>query len=157
MFTIAKCTEQHIAQVARLNLIVQALHAQTHPEQFKSEVSSSALEQEFSVVLADPNHYIFIALTSSQVIGYAWCFYHERAEKILTQASNTIYINHIGVDPEFAKMGVGTHLMQAVDALAQERCVKKISLDYWTFNEPAAQFSAKNGYDPYNIKMWKEV
>lgn len=54
-------------------------------------------------------------------------------------------------------MGVGTQLMQAAEAFAQERGVKKISLDYWTFNEPAAQFFAKNGYKPYNIKMWKEV
>ena len=68
-----------------------------------------------------------------------------------------LYIDMLWIDTVLRGKGWGTQLMQAVDALAQERGVKKISLDYWTFNEPAAQFFAKNGYKPYNIKIWKEV
>lgn len=157
MCAIIKCTSQHLAEIARLNLIVQGMHAQTHPDYFKADVACAAIVEEFETLLADPNQDIFIALNSGRVIGYVWCFYHERAEKILTHASNTIYVNHICVDPEFANQGVGTQLMQAVETLAQARGVKKISLDFWTFNESAARFFAKNGYEPYNIKMWKEV
>lgn len=157
MFTITKCTQQHLGEVARLNLIVQKLHAQTQPDYFKSDVAWTAILEEFATQLADPNQNIFIALHSSQVIGYVWCFYHERAETILTRASSTIYVNHICVDPEFTKLGAGSQLMHAVEKLAHARGVKTISLDFWTFNESAAGFFAKNGYAPYNIKMWKAV
>ncbi len=157
MFAIAECTHHQLPEVAHLNRVVQSLHAHAHPDLFKSEIALDDLVQEFAALLLEPNHRIFIALHAERVVGYAWCFYHERAEKILTPAGASLIVNHICVAPEFAHKGVGSQLLQRVEQWARALGVTRVSLDVWAFNESAAQFFLKTGYETYNIKMWKNL
>jgi histone acetyltransferase (RNA polymerase elongator complex component) len=58
---------------------------------------------------------------------------------------------------QFTHKGVGSLLLQRVEQWARALGATRVSLADWAFNESAAQFFLKTGYETYNIKMWKNL
>ena len=65
-----------------------------------------------------------------------------------------IYIHHVSVRPSFRRQGVGTALLAAVRAAANDAGLTLIALDVWTFNDEARAFFVRNGFAAYSERLW---
>jgi hypothetical protein len=64
----------------QLNLVVQSLHAELYPGDFKREVDQSAVLTFFAARLADPKSVIAIAEADCVPAGYVWLEVQTRPE-----------------------------------------------------------------------------
>jgi ribosomal protein S18 acetylase RimI-like enzyme len=65
-----------------------------------------------------------------------------------------LYIDQIAVKKEYQRRGCGTRLLAEVFALARDKGIKTIALDTWSFNQQARSFLRKQGFSPFNERMW---
>lgn len=152
---VRKASMEDAALLSRLNMYVQHLHADAHPELFKPPVEDFAAPF-FEMFLEDPAVHIFIAEdTEGTPAGYVVCQVVHREETPFTFAWHYVHIDQISVEPEQQRKGVGAALMAQVDALAQEEGVTQITLNSWIFNTHAHRFFERHGYEVFNIRMWK--
>jgi ribosomal protein S18 acetylase RimI-like enzyme len=68
-----------------------------------------------------------------------------------------IYLHQIGVRAAHRRQGVGAALIAAVRAAAASRNVALLGLDVWSFNADARAFFQRQGFAPYNERMWSSV
>ena len=68
-----------------------------------------------------------------------------------------LYIDQIGVMPEFQGKGVGKALIARAEKLAKQEGLDMVALDSWGFNTEAHAFFHAQGYAEYNLRMWKQV
>jgi ribosomal protein S18 acetylase RimI-like enzyme len=152
---VQQCLKEYLGDVVKLNIEVQRIHAEHHPELFKSDVCPLALHQFYEELLQDENQYIQIAINDRCVVGYIWAELVERKESLFTHPVKRLKINHISVSEQYKNSGIGNSLIAAVEKLAQERHVSEIVLDVWQFNESAIKFFETKGFKVFNINMWK--
>ncbi len=157
MYELKRCASEHLVEVASLNMEVQRLHAERHPELFKSKVNEEALIQMFSTQLQDENQHIQVATHNQKVIGYIWSELIEREESLLTHSIKRLKIHHISVAEEYRNTGAGRILMEATEDLAGKLSVTEIVLDVWCFNDSAINFFSLQNFKAFNVNMWKSV
>ncbi len=155
MINIIPAKKEHINELVLLNSEVQEIHSRTYPHIFKYPIDTSLVRDEFLSNISDSNQLIYVAVKENSIVGYIWSQYIERPESALTYAAKKIYIHHISVSQQQRKEGVGELLMAHISKEARQRSVQHIALDVWSFNESAASFFEKCGYEVFNVKMWK--
>lgn len=136
---------------------VQRLHAEHHPDFFKTPQSDDFAVSFFDELLADPSVAIYIAEGDAQSLGYIFCKLFERPESVMTYANRFIQIEHISVRPNAQRHGVGAALMKRAEELAGEIGVKKIQLNSWDFNLQAHTFFEKHGFSKIEHRFWKKL
>jgi ribosomal protein S18 acetylase RimI-like enzyme len=140
--------------IARLNQAVQRIHAEAHPDIFKTLEESDFRAETVLEILKDPENRIFLALVEGQPAGYIWAELVKRPETTLKKSRSWTFIHQISVNEDFRKMGLGQALMNKVKELALEEGSTKVVLDIWEFNERAKTFFTSNGFQNYNLNMW---
>lgn len=140
--------------LSRLNRSVQRLHAEAYPELFKYPEQDDFALSFFEMFLDDPEITIYLA-EDPHPVGYIVCRVVRRDETPFMFAQSYLYIDQIGVEPEFQGKGIGLALMSRAAQLAERKNLSKISLDSWAFNQKAHTFFKSQGYEISNVKMWK--
>ena len=133
---------------------VQCLHAETHPEIFKMPHSDDFAVSFFNEVLADSTIQIYIAEEKQRAIGYIFCKLFERPEGPFTYANRFLQVEHISVQPNAQRHGVGAALVKQVQKLARELGVTKIQLSSWDFNTRAHTFFERHGFTKIEHRFW---
>jgi GNAT superfamily N-acetyltransferase len=112
----------------------------------------------FESLLEDQAHVLRMSVDASgEPTGYVWAQDQERPGSAFTKPARTMYIHHVAVAPEARGQGVGKSLVAAIESEARERGISRLALDHWTFNETARQFFTHLGFEPYNVRMRREL
>lgn len=136
---------------------VQNLHAQYHPELFKTHSDADFAVAFFDEALSDPTSTIFIAEEHGQALGYVFCKLIERTENDFTFALRYLHVDQISVRPAAQGRGVGKALLAQVDELARVLNVQRVQLDSWGFNTSAHAFFEQQGFEKFNHRFWKNL
>ena len=140
--------------LSHLNASVQKLHAEEYPELFKYPERDDFALSFFEMFLDDPEITIYLA-EDPHPVGYIVCRVVHRDETPFMFAQSYLYIDQIGVEPEFQGREIGVALMSRAAQLADQENLTKISLDSWAFNRKAHAFFQSQGFEIYNVRMWK--
>ena len=141
--------------LSSLCMDVQRLHAKYHADIFKMPQSEDFAVSFFDEILVDPTARIYIAEEEQHAIGYVFCKLFERPESVFAYPNRFLQIEHISVQPEAQRHGVGEALMQRAAKLAREIGVTKIQLHSWDFNTQAHTFFEKHGFAKIEHRFWR--
>ena len=136
---------------------VQQLHAEHHPEYFKTPQSPDFADDFFKKMLGQETSIIFIAEDEEGVLGYVFCNLVDRPENPFTFPRRYVMVEQISVRPQTQKHGVGRALMKQVEVTARELGFSKIQLGSWDFNINAHGFFERMGYQQSHHEFWKTV
>ncbi len=143
--------------ISELNVDVQNIHAAALPAIFKPVSDGSFALPYITQCLADPQNHFFIASVAGEDVGYVFARVVRRMESAYTYARGQVYIDQIAVKPAYQGQGCGAALIQAVRDLAKAEQIETVALDTWAFNDKAQAFFARQGFTPFNIRMWMQV
>lgn len=145
---IRQAKEHDLDALAELMGHVQAIHAEAHPDIFKSEMDRDAVKLFFTELLAKPGNVVLVHESDGTADGYAWYEIVERPEHLTNHARRHGYLHHISVSPEARHGGIGKALVDDVRARLKAGDIDRLGVDYWAFNTRASQFFAKLGFLP---------
>ncbi len=155
MQTVIRRAEEGDADVlASLNADVQSIHAAAVPWLFKAPGPETYPAREFAFLLEVKDNLLFIAEVNGAPAGYAFAEVMRRAESAFCNAYDLVHLHHISVRPAHRRHGVGTALLAAVRAAAEERDIKLIEIGMWSFNDTARAFFARHGFAPRTETLW---
>jgi diamine N-acetyltransferase len=142
------------AIVSSLTADVQAVHAAALPRRFKPPGPETFPPAAAAELLANPANLVFVAEIDFTPVGYAYAEHIRRPESSFQYAHEMIHLHHISVRAAYQRRGVAGALIKALRAAADERGVSVLALDVWSFNDHARMFFARNGFTPYNERLW---
>jgi GNAT superfamily N-acetyltransferase len=145
------------ALLSRLNLAVQLLHAKGCPEIFKMPAGDGFAVGFYEIVLGQENTYVFIVEDEGEARGYIFMRVMHREGNILMYPWSYLYIDQISVEPPHQGKGYGRVLMEKANELAEEHGLDQILLDSWFFNQGAHSFFEKQGFEVFNLRMWRKL
>lgn len=154
MITISETKDHQL--IASLNEEVQNLHAQLHPDMFKT-YNQAEMTAALSGFFTDANCHAYIAYKDGVPAGYAICFIREAKENAFHYDIRTLYIDQVAVLSQYRRDGISQLLMEQAEKLAKENGISKIELDHWTANTVAAKYFRKNGYALYKERLYKTI
>jgi GNAT superfamily N-acetyltransferase len=132
-------TTDDVPSIVVLNTEVQALHAASLPDLFKSP-DATALAQAVAAMVAGSRNLVLLAEVGDEPAGYAYAEFISRGETPHRHAEDMVYLHHLSVSGAHQRRGVATALITALRASAAERTITRIALDVWAFNEGGARF-----------------
>ncbi|MFD1541085.1 GNAT family N-acetyltransferase [Nonomuraea guangzhouensis] len=131
--------------LAVLNPHVHAIHAAHRPDLYCVDPPEEELTDYFASLLTKDVTRAFIA-EIDRPVGYAVAVIVRREENPFLQAESFIVLDQLAVDPEAARRGVASQLIEAVrDAGRLEGC-RRLLTDVLDFNEGAKAFYAAAGF-----------
>jgi diamine N-acetyltransferase len=151
---IRRATTLDAEVLSSLNSDVQTLHWSALPTHFKQPGPDTFPPAAAATLLAKPDNLVFVAEVDAVPVGYAYAEAVHRPETPFRYADDLIYVHHISVRPSHRKQGVGSALMDALRSAASDRGITVLALDVWTFNEAARSFFRRQGFTPYNERLW---
>jgi len=143
--------------LSSLNAEVQALHAKALPSWFKPPAPQSFPPAAATGLLANPNNLLFVAEFGTTPAGYAHAEVIRQPETPWRYAYERIYVHQLGVRASHRRQGVGTALLAAVRSEAKRLGIPHLALDVWSFNADARAFFQRQGFDPYNERLWSRA
>ena len=154
---IRKATPDDSLILSNLCMDVQKLHSDAHPEVFKSPQSEDFAKDFFEKILINDTSFVFIAEENEEALGYVFCNLVERPESAILFARRHLMIEQISVRPQAQGRGVGSKLMNQVEATAREMNVPMVQLGSWDFNANAHGFFERLGYEKWHFQFWKKL
>src|ERR1043165_9095205 len=109
---IRLATPSDSAVLSSLSVDVQRLHAEHHPNVFKTPDRDDFARSFFAELLVDPSVSIFVAEDDGNPEGCIICKLVERPENAFTFAARILLIDQISVLPSTRGKGVGAALMK---------------------------------------------
>jgi ribosomal protein S18 acetylase RimI-like enzyme len=142
--------------VSALNNYVHDLHVEAEPYDFRA-TDPSEVRTFFEFIINAPNHVVLLATADDAPAGYLWVEDKARPATPFKNPTRVLSLNHISVEPQFRRLGVGRALYQAAERKAHELGVTRLVMDHWAFNEDAAAFFGSLGFQSFNIRMRKDL
>ncbi|WP_431894511.1 N-acetyltransferase family protein [Nonomuraea sp. bgisy101] len=143
---IRRATPDDVVILAQLNRFVHDLHVDARPDIFLLAHAASVLAPHFAAFLAREGAMAYIAESSETgPVGYITATIQNRSADALMHPQRFVYVNHIAVDPQAARTGVGSALVESVRAAALEAGCTSLLTDVWDFNTKALTFFENQG------------
>jgi ribosomal protein S18 acetylase RimI-like enzyme len=153
---VRRATAADAELLSSLNAEVQALHAAALPGWFKPPEPQPS-PPAMAGLVANPGNLVLVAEIDAVPAGYVHASVTRHAETPWRYAYEMIYLHQIGVRIAHRRQGVGAALIAAVRAEAASRNVALLGLDVWSFNGEARAFFQRQGFAPYNERLWSTV
>jgi len=125
---------------------IQALHAKAHPNLFIYPQDRSVLSRHFAEVMASDANHILLLEVDGRVDGHLYAEIRRIPATPFGYPNACLFIHQLGVRAGARSRGLGQKLLAAASDIARSNGLSEIRLDYWSFNEPARRFYAKNGF-----------
>jgi len=151
-----KAKKEDLSQVVEIMEQIQRLHEEARPEIFKSKTKEQ-IEQEALELIEDEKEYVIIAVNDGEVCGILMCNLKDVKNHRNLKDSKSLWIDELGVNEKYRKLGIGKQLMKHAEELAKELKCKTITLNCWSFNENALRFYEKQGMVNQRIIMEKDM
>ena len=153
---VRRARRSDASAVAALNDYVHDLHVEAEPYDFR-QTDPSEVRRFFEFILNAPDHVVLLAAADDAPVGYLWLEDQARPKGPFKNPTRVLSLNHIAVEPQFRRLGVGRALYLAAEREAQQLGVSRLVMDHWAFNEDAAAFFRSLGFENYNIRMRKDL
>ena len=150
---IRVATNSDLDTLARLNQVVQSVHADLYPDDFAPTVDDEGLKALLSPRVGN----IAIAEVNGEPVGYIWCEVQTRPASAFSPAHRRLYVHHLSVEPDARRQGIASALMSHAEAWAHGEELSEIALSHWAANAGAAQFFTAHGFTPYQVLMRKRL
>lgn len=126
-------------------------HATHRPDIFKTpHYTKEMLDQ----LLGDIN---LVAIEDNKLVGFLIANEKEILEDFVNRPRKFIFIEFLGVQKEYQKLGIGTMLMKEIETIATKKHISKVELSVWGFNENARTFYKSLGYNIKTMRLEKEI
>lgn len=145
-------TPADLAVIVELNQVVQSVHAELYPDDFRPAVEADGLRTLLAPRLAN----IAIAELDGAPAGYIWFEIQTRPANAFSPALRRLFVHHLSVGRDFRRQGVASALMAHAEAFAEGEDINEIALSYWANNAVARQFFAAQGFAPYQVYVRKK-
>jgi ribosomal protein S18 acetylase RimI-like enzyme len=152
---IVKATKNEIPDIVSLNMHVQRIHHDSHPDVFKPVSDDQPIHGFFDYLIQQENNTFLVAYLDSIPVGYAWYAVEEKPDFPMKYSRKQIYIHQIAVHEDYRRQKVGKSLFYKIEKQAQEQAITHFELDSWSFNTEAHKFFNNLGFETYNINMWR--
>ncbi len=149
---VRRAHERDIPKILDLLLQVLNIHAEGRPDLFIPNTTKYTIE-ELMVMIKDDNAPIFVADEDGEVLGYAFTVMKRRLHNNNMTDIKTLFIDDLCVDEKARGKNVGRHIFDYVKAYAEAENVYHITLNVWSFNDPAIGFYEKVGMRPMETVM----
>ncbi len=132
-------------QIIRLTAADADLMTNVAEDVFDTEVVPSRLR----AYLAEPVNLMIIAMDGDLVVGQAAAVIHKHPDK-----PDELYIDEVGVSPDWRRQGIARRMMQALFALGAERGCQACWLATEVANRPARRLYQSFGQAGVKIVMF---
>ena len=149
---VRRAQERDILKILDLLLQVLNIHAEGRPDLFIPDTTKYTIE-ELKVMIKDDNAPIFVADEDGEVLGYAFTVMKRRLHNNNMTDIKTLFIDDLCVDENARGKHVGRQLFDYVKEYARTEDVYHITLNVWSFNDPAIGFYEKVGMKPMETVM----
>ena len=144
-----------IPGIAKLLLLVQAIHAEGRPDLFEKG-GRKYTDDEIAAVIADEDTPVFVYTDGEgSVLGYVFCeiIRHKKSMNYGTE----LYIDDLCVDSDARGKGIGRALVRHAADFASSKGISRLTLNVWEINPGAARFYEKLGFRPLKTYLEKRL
>jgi ribosomal protein S18 acetylase RimI-like enzyme len=133
-------------------------HEQVGPGPVIERDRSWALRRAvYEQVLADPDAFAVLARAGSQLVGYAMVAMHRGADDTWPTGDRYAEVETLVVAPELRGQGLGSTLLDAVDAELHAMGVGASFIAVMIGNDDAERFYRRRGYHPVITKLMRVI
>jgi ribosomal protein S18 acetylase RimI-like enzyme len=150
---LRSAADTDIDAIVGLNAVVQRLHADLYPRDFKSSVDAAQARAFFAALLGSAGQAVGIAELNGALVGYIWFEVRARSETPFTFGRRLIYIHHLSVSPDVHRRGIASALLGLAQRRAVQEGIVDIALDAWSDNLSALRFFQASAFRAYNVLM----
>ena len=151
--TIRNAVQADNMKIRPLQEQIARLHHEGRPDLFKTEPRFHS-EESFAKMLADPEHFIFIAEDENgRVVGYAFAFVMHICNHPTYIDFDRFYIDDICVLEDCRRMGIGKRLFAECRKKAEETGCMVMDLGVFGFNKDAIAFYEACGMTEQQRRM----
>jgi len=136
---IRKAASADIPQILKLLVQVNMVHHNGRPDLFRGPATKYS-EHELKTLLRDKTRPVFVCMDEKALLGYAFCILKEVSDNQLLEDCKTLYVDDLCVDETCRSSGVGKALMTHAVQFAKDCGCHNVTLNVWSFNEPAMRF-----------------
>lgn len=129
-----------------------AFAADNQPDDLEQYINASFASQKIAAELTDPQALFTLAYQNDTLIGYTKLLFGSHPRFI--PFPRPVELVRIYVDPERTSQGLGSRLMQACLAVAQERACETIWLGVWERNVRAIAFYRRWGFEQMGTQQF---
>ncbi len=154
--------KQDVPKVMDLLEQVNLVHYNGRPDIFKHDTKFTQEDVENNFI-GNEMAPVFVCVEVDEdgmehVLGHGFCEIQESLGNSVVQAKRTLYIDDICVDEEVRGKGVGRKLYEHILRYAEkDGDFDNITLNVWSFNEPAYNFYLSMGLTPQRTIMEKRL
>jgi ribosomal protein S18 acetylase RimI-like enzyme len=127
-------------------------HATLVPSVFQPFTQTRSFFQKRT---SHPNGILLCAVLEKTIVGCIYFYPREAPPYPMSRPHRYIMIDNLVVHRDYRRQGVGTALMQAVEAQAADMGIQDIRLHVWEANEAALHFYEELGYETLSRNMVK--
>ncbi|WP_214844534.1 GNAT family N-acetyltransferase [Exiguobacterium sp. s150] len=131
--------------IATLNRPIHERHVALMPHFFAS-YDYERVRKAFAETINRAGHHFLVAEVSEEPVGYIWMQEVTSASNAFKNATRTLYVRQISINPSHQRFGYGRQMMGYVEKWARAHDFPTIELDYWVANEDAAHFYDELGF-----------
>ena len=131
-----------ITEFKKESMKVSFPHLSLDTDSFRSDLLSKLDKDPESIKVAEKG---------GRVVGYV---YFKVVQSSLGMSG---VINHVFVEKDFRKTGLGTELMKLAEGIMRSRGVKRLRVTVTISNEPSINMCRKLGYQDRRVQMEKEL
>jgi len=154
---IRKAIEADYPAVNHLYCLSYGLYHQNIPGSYK-EIGQQVISRgDFLNILEDEEAFMIVAEVEGKIVGHLYAMIDDDEDGKITKGYHRIDVAEISIEPEYARKGIGTKLMENVENWAKEKNIVDLSTLVYDFNKEAIDFYKSNGYKPYSIRMEKKI
>lgn len=137
--------------IARMNAILQKMHADELPALFKADGGWS--QADVRQTMEETGTLFGVAEMQGALVGYIYARSAGRPESAFRHAMEMVVIHHLVVLPRYRRMGVGSGLFDYAKSAAERANVQVIIADVWSFNDRARSFFQRCGLSVCNESL----
>ena len=128
------------------------------PALFRRDIADGEWRRYWAGRLNAPGTTVAVAETGTGVLTGSILFdVQDRPQSLFTHAHRRLFIEHLVVDPDWRRAGIGAGLMQYAEDRAAALGIGELRLGVWAANAPAQAFFAGAGYQPLNMVCVKRL
>lgn len=151
---IRRAKEKDLEKINDLLLQVLTVHHNGRGDIFK-EGCRKYTDEQLLELFHDDGRPIFVYEDDGVVKGYAFCIFQQHLNDNILTDIKTLYIDDLCVDEACRGQGIGKKLYNYVLDFAKKEGCYNVTLNVWSFNEPAMAFYKSCGLKPLKVNMEK--
>ncbi len=156
MIIIRKATIWDYDSIESLHQELSDLHGRWADWNFH-HINPSYTKELFTERLEDGDTFVFVTEKESAIIAYVIFQIKHSEDYPILRKRTWLFIKDIVVAESERWKWIGSLLLEKWEEIAKEMNLWSIELHVWSFNEEVVEFYKKRWFEPFSIKMRKEL